>query len=173
MIPRRLLAVTAVFAIILTVPVYAQPAGGKKGQRGAVQLPTFRTPQGRVFKLGCLPTPKSVLARYRQVPRLTRRGVRLPIAVDLSNQMPPVGDQGSQGSCTAWATTYYYKTYQEGQEQGWDLSDFSHRYSPAWTYNQINSGFDGGSWPGDAMELGVVGLKRFIPRRGALRFWRL
>lgn len=33
-------------------------------------------------------------------------GKSLLPAVDLSSQMPPVGDQGSQGSCVAWAMGY-------------------------------------------------------------------
>ncbi|HPP05245.1 MAG TPA: C1 family peptidase [Spirochaetota bacterium] len=65
----------------------------------------------------------------------------LPEIVDLSSNMPPVGDQGSQGSCTAWAVAYAAKSYQEGIEENWDLSNQSHQFSPSFLYNQIRDGF--------------------------------
>lgn len=74
-------------------------------------------------------------------------------ACDLSSNFPPIGNQGGQGSCTAWATAYYYKSYQEWQEHGWDLNDPNHRFSPAFVYNQINGGIDWGSYPSDAFKL--------------------
>lgn len=77
----------------------------------------------------------------------------LPRSVDHSANMPPVGDQGSQGSCTAWAVGYYYKSYQEWLEHGWSLADPSRQFSPAFIYNQINGGHDYGSWFGDAFQL--------------------
>ncbi|MBZ0263035.1 T9SS type A sorting domain-containing protein [bacterium] len=67
--------------------------------------------------------------------------------------LPPVGNQSSQGSCTAWATAYYYLTYTQWQEYGWDVSDPNHIMSPAFTYNQINGGIDGGSYPHDAFRI--------------------
>ncbi len=72
---------------------------------------------------------------------------------DLSPNFPPVGNQGGQGSCTCWAVGYYYKTYQEWEEHGWDLNDYDHRFSPAFIYNQINGGNDNGSYPSDAFKL--------------------
>jgi hypothetical protein len=77
----------------------------------------------------------------------------LPRWVDHSAGMPPVGDQGSQGSCTAWAVGYYYKSYQERLEHGWSLADPARQFSPAFIYNQINGGHDYGSWFGDAFQL--------------------
>jgi len=70
---------------------------------------------------------------------------RLGVSVDLSSQMPPVGNQGSQGSCTAWGVGYYQKTHDEWREHGWDVSQTSHQFSPAFIYNQINGGADQGS----------------------------
>ena len=42
-------------------------------------------------------------------------GLPLKAAVDLSSELPPVGNQGHQGSCTAWATSYYYITRSENK----------------------------------------------------------
>lgn len=67
------------------------------------------------------------------------------LRVDLTDQMPPVGNQGGQGSCASWAATYYHRTQLEYKERRWDLTNPRHRFSPAFTYNQINGGADRGS----------------------------
>jgi len=68
----------------------------------------------------------------------------LPSSADNSDGLPPVGDHGDQGSCTPWAVAYYYKSYQEAREHGWNLSDPAHRFSPAFLYNQLQY-YDEGS----------------------------
>jgi C1A family cysteine protease len=73
-------------------------------------------------------------------------------ALDLS-LLPPVGDQGQEGSCVGWSVSYYYKTYQEAVEHHWDVQDPNNEFSPSFVYNQINHGTDGGSRPDDAMQL--------------------
>jgi hypothetical protein len=81
-------------------------------------------------------------------------GSSLGSSVDLSEQLPPVGNQGGQGSCVGWATSYYYKTWSEKLEHpAWDLSDPRYRFSPAFVYNQINRGVDNGAYFEDAFEL--------------------
>lgn len=60
----------------------------------------------------------------------------LPISHDLSPLMPPVRSQGSQGSCVAWSTTYYLKSYQEKIQYGYEYS-FNTLMSPAFVFNQI------------------------------------
>ena len=93
----------------------------------------------------------------------------LPGAWDNSDDpwFPPIGNQDGEGSCTAWATTYYTKTYQEAREHGWDLSGalweggyygypsaaYQDRiFSPDFIYHLINSGKDFGSWYYNAIE---------------------
>ncbi len=77
----------------------------------------------------------------------------LPASVDLSSQMPPVGNQGAQGSCVGWAFGYYHKTHTEWLEHGWNVSLPQNQYSPAFIYNQINEGNDNGAYPSDAAKL--------------------
>jgi hypothetical protein len=80
----------------------------------------------------------------------------LPGSVDLTNHMPPVGDQGSQGSCVAWATGYYYKSFHEGIQHSWNLADPNHQFSPSFLYNQrLNSKcqIDGGWSVDSAMQM--------------------
>lgn len=76
-----------------------------------------------------------------------------PPLVDLSSNFPTPGDQGQQGSCVGWATTYALKSYQEGVEMGWALNTPSRLFSPAYVYNQINGGQDNGSQIYDALDL--------------------
>jgi hypothetical protein len=66
--------------------------------------------------------------------------------VDLSSEMPPIGDQGGQGSCVSWSMGYYHRTQLEYRERHWDLTDPRHQFSPAFIYNQVNGGADQGSY---------------------------
>ena len=74
----------------------------------------------------------------------------LRASVDHSGGMPPVGNQGIQGSCVGWGTGYACKSFLEGQDHGWDMSPSDHWASPAFVYNQINGGVDGGAFISDA-----------------------
>jgi hypothetical protein len=78
-------------------------------------------------------------------------GDSLPPAVDLSANLPPPGNQGRQNSCVGWTVAYALKSYQEKIEEGVSFFDSSGKinprrvFSPAFIYNQINNGRDGGS----------------------------
>ena len=81
-------------------------------------------------------------------------GMPLAASVDLSADLPPVGNQGAHNSCVGWATGYYYKSWWEKQEHpSWDLTNDMYYFSPAFIYNQINGGQDNGSSIYDAMKL--------------------
>ena len=72
----------------------------------------------------------------------------LPRSINLTLGNMPVGEQGQQSSCVAWAVGYYYKTYQEAAQHHWDVSKADHRFSPSFIYNQVNGGVDrGASFP--------------------------
>lgn len=91
----------------------------------------------------------------------------LPSSVDLSKSpcFPPIGNQGSIGSCTAWASTYYQYSYEVNKLN--NVTSTANRviYSPKWTYNNINSGVDKGSSYTNAYTLlknqGAVTLNEF------------
>ena len=62
----------------------------------------------------------------------------IPTEYDLSEYLPEVRSQGKQGSCVAWATGYYLKSFQENYEDvenGIFTSDYE--MSPSYIYNQI------------------------------------
>ncbi len=69
-------------------------------------------------------------------------------AVDnsLEDWFPPVGDQGTIGSCAAYSSTYYTMTSQIARLRGWKVSDGSESFSPRFTYNLVNTGQDAGTW---------------------------
>ena len=93
----------------------------------------------------------------------------LAASADLTAFMPPIGNQGAQSSCAAWAVGYYYKTWCEKvkheTDPSWDVSDPQFAFSPAFMYNQINGGHDTGSNFQDAFALlqdrGEVDIAQF------------
>jgi C1A family cysteine protease len=69
-----------------------------------------------------------------------------PENLDLSGFLPSVGNQGKQGSCVAWATGYYLKSFHENYENLMNGDAMNKKMSPAFIYNQIKvSGCDDGS----------------------------
>ncbi|SFG09714.1 Cysteine protease, C1A family [Salegentibacter agarivorans] len=68
----------------------------------------------------------------------------LPAAFDLSENLPPVGDQGELGACVSWATNYYMKSFQEKIESGLPYSEAT-IFSPSYTYNQLTTDECGGT----------------------------
>ena len=73
----------------------------------------------------------------------------LPTSVDNSTlqYFPPIRSQGNQGSCTAWASCYYYNTYTQALDEGFDVSggDNDHICSPGFMYPLTNDGYDEGA----------------------------
>jgi len=81
--------------------------------------------------MGCLPSPSGDYP----VLEAPVRGQALASTVDLSPSLPPVGDQGIEPTCTLWAVAYYYKTFQEQLEWGWDVNSTDHQFSPSFLYS--------------------------------------
>jgi hypothetical protein len=98
----------------------------------ALYTPGVTRAQEAVKGMGLIPSSP---ARYAPALPPGLKVGKVPAAVDLSSGLPPVGDQGSQDSSVAWATTYYYKTFQEEQERAWGVGTADHQFSPAMTYN--------------------------------------
>ena len=68
------------------------------------------------------------------------------MSYDISGFLPVVRNQGNQGSCVAWATGYYLKSFHENYEDILDGVSTNHEMSPAFIYNQIKvAGCDEGS----------------------------
>ena len=103
-----------------------------------------------------------------QVTDQVQSGLASPSYYDISTQpyFPAVGNQGSQGSCAAWAMTYYDYGYLEAKDNGWtdaSTGNTAHLLSPAWTYNRVDHGVDHGTFMDDIAHVikdwGVPSLK--------------
>jgi uncharacterized repeat protein (TIGR01451 family) len=141
------LAVVVIVSLLLVTSTAADAPVGPQGS--APDAPELEHGMGAIF------TPPEIMATFPQVSigRFGPLGVTQVItSADHSAGLPPVNSQGPKGTCVAWASTYYYRTYQEGVEHGWDLTlpDGSphpdHVFSPAWTFSlggTLNDGCDG------------------------------
>ena len=72
---------------------------------------------------------------YLSLPVAPRYRSFLPASADLSEWLPAVGSQGEQGSCVAWATTYYMRSYYENRQSPTTAKQTP--LSPAFVYNQL------------------------------------
>lgn len=91
------------------------------------------------FGLGLIPTKPRPLSSG-SLARLRAASLSLPASVDLSAFAMPVGNQGSVGSCAAWASDYSALGYWENEEgiAGGGLA-------PMYTYSLVTGGVDDGS----------------------------
>ena len=82
-------------------------------------------------------------------------GTNIPITYDISKYLPEVRSQGKQGSCVAWATGYYLKSFQENYEDfEKEILTIDNEMSPAYIYNQIKvTDCSGGSVIQDALDI--------------------
>lgn len=107
----------------------------------ATALCVGQTPIERPFGL-LRPTPE----RYQSYPvtALPPSGV-LPAKISLEAYLPPAGDQGNQGSCTAWATAYALRTaIQARVNTMWRPLDLTSRqFSPSFVYNTVKAAAGG------------------------------
>ena len=85
---------------------------------------------------GLLPEDPKTLAA---VPKVEVYRDFIAPEADLSSYFPKPGNQGQQGSCTAWATAYAARTYHEAKQQGVPPRDSKQSFSPAYVYNQTKS----------------------------------
>ncbi|MFH1149828.1 MAG: IPT/TIG domain-containing protein [Actinomycetota bacterium] len=126
-------AVVALVALLVAAPAAVSATPGRRAPA---------TPEGRGLGLEFARSADPGLRM--EVP--ARSADVLPTSIDLNADMPPVGDQGAQGSCAAWSTGYYMKTWWEKQEHpGWDVGDPAYQMSPSFLYNQVNGGHDWGT----------------------------
>lgn len=87
----------------------------------------------------------------------------LPSRVSLLEYAPPRGNQGRQGSCVGWATSYAARTILYARQTGRPPGD--NVFSPSFTYNQIGRDDCNGAYLIRALELlqqtGDLPLSRF------------
>jgi len=92
------------------------------------------------------------LAEFQSV-----KETELPAAYDNTAYLPPVGSQGGQGSCVAWAVGYYMRA--EMENFALNRTDpvlramDCNRFSPAFLYNMIHVSGDNGAYYSDAFQV--------------------
>ena len=105
------------------------------------------TPSGVTF--GAIqPDPEDVERRPQAInPFAASANAELPKSADLSRDLPPIGNQGSLGSCTAWASGYAAATYTASRQYGWGANTNEHQASPGYLYEMLleTDGFECGS----------------------------
>ena len=80
--------------------------------------------------------------------------IDFPVTYDISEFLPQVRSQGTQGSCVAWATGYYLKSFQENYQNFQDgLAAPTVVLSPSFIFNQIKLSPCSGSQIADAFDL--------------------
>ena len=99
------------------------------------------------FGLGMIPTDDAGYARspHLQFGAVAREA--LPSHVLLTRFLPPIAQQGKQGSCVGWSLAYYTYTYMVGKNRRFDQKNLQNprfEFSPAYIYHQGNKGKDGG-----------------------------
>ncbi|UFH56966.1 C1 family peptidase [Spirosoma sp. KNUC1025] len=124
---------TALFAALLF---------GCKKQEEDVPTPDKPNPSTSDYSFGGLGNEN-----FNEIPVSTKFGYtaadNLPAAVDLSAFLPPIGNQGSYGTCVSWATGYYTKTVIEGIAKGYTASQLSspvYQISPRDLFTSIPEG---------------------------------
>lgn len=90
----------------------------------------------RIYPLGLDPTDPAEAAA---VPAVQLARAYLPEAIDLSDRLPPPGDQGKVGSCVSWATAYAARSYYSLIQFSAPRTDATHIASPAYLHQQIRS----------------------------------
>jgi hypothetical protein len=99
------------------------------------------------FSLGFVAAAPADIAKLTLI-RHAQSAAVLPAAVDLTANMPPVGNQGQEGSCVAWASAYALRGY-EARRDVWSTvppktAAPANNFSPAFVYNLLNGGTDSG-----------------------------
>ncbi len=91
----------------------------------------------------------NAVGEVRVVDKVSEPPLRASVDISQDPRFPAVGNQGRQGSCAAWAVTYYNEGWTQAKDNNWTDAhtgnNDSQLMSPAWTYNQVNGGTDGGS----------------------------
>ncbi len=75
----------------------------------------------------------------------------IPSSASLSQYCPPAKNQGQQGSCVGWGSSYAARTILEATATGQDPRSVA--FSPAYLYNQIGLGGCQGAYINKAMEV--------------------
>ena len=142
---------TPVFAALVAATMASLFAPIASMAQAPTQTAVEVDPPDTVYQSGALPEDP-VVERKRAI--VARHRAFLPVSVDLTSRMPPVGDQGKAPSCTAWATAYAARSYYTNTLENWDLRQPANVPSPNYVfYLSRQAACDQGSQIGLAVEV--------------------
>jgi len=107
-------------------------------QKNTDLVEPVQTEEASPYSFGYLPLPAD---EYTSIPVVESIGLKtLPTSVSLN--VPPVGNQGYEGSCVAWGTTYAGRSTSYQNTHGGVYSTGTNIFSPEYVYNQIKASSD-------------------------------
>ena len=106
-------------------------------QTVAPEFATAVEPREREYFNGAQPTSPLF---EKKIPIIPRYRAFLPASVDLSNTMPPVGDQGRSQSCSAWSTAYAARSYYTRTLEGRRTDQPANVASPSYVFHLARQG---------------------------------
>ena len=155
--PRRILSALAL--IVLGIATSFSAAAPSAAQTAD---PVPAATSGRTFSTGSRANSPEF---ERSLAVVEPNRAFLPVSADLSNRMPPVGNQGGLGSCTDWAMAYAARSYYSGTLEGRDLTKPANLPSPNFVFHVSRTGpCDDGTSIDDAlrvMKKGALSLAEF------------
>lgn len=129
--------------------------------KGCMPLST-PSQESSAFSTGCS-MKQEVYDKADQFEKLDEIYNPLPEAVSLQAFCPPVGNQGSQGSCVGWSSSYAARTILHNVQTG--TGSATDAFSPAFLYNQIGLQGCQGAYINQAMEtlqrVGDISIDKF------------
>lgn len=124
-----LLSVAAALVMVAAIVVSCQKDSEVRNDNPQIEQATH--------ELGCLmlPTEKYMSIALKDAPTSLLKAA--PAILNLN--VPPIGDQGGEGSCVAWGTTYAGRSinWQASHPAAWSQS--VNIFSPEYVYNQIKA----------------------------------
>ncbi len=135
---RRYGVLASMAACALLIGCAAGAGGGGGGGEGGTDGGGGE-PVGDEFTFGAVqPDVAMVDARPASInPYAANRTAAVPGSVDLSDGLPPIGDQGAIGSCLAWAAGYGAATFTANRQYGWGQGQAGHQASPGYLYSVL------------------------------------
>ncbi|OFX19988.1 MAG: hypothetical protein A2041_07275 [Bacteroidetes bacterium GWA2_31_9b] len=133
---KLLFSTTILFTVVLGTLLLVNSC-----QKDMDMSDSLQTEEYAPFSLGCNFLPAEEYAKIPTAPTSNLKA--LPTSVTLVT--PPIGNQGGEGSCVAWGTTYAGRSTSYQNANGGTYSTATNIFSPEYVYNQIKATSDCGS----------------------------
>jgi len=96
----------------------------------------YKKSENNLYACGSLYIEPEVVSNYPRAINFALAESSSP-SVNLSSYLPPAGDQGNLGSCTAWAVAYAMRSGLAEKNWDWGNKDKKHQASPAYLYDKL------------------------------------